>query len=300
MFPRRTDRFVLDSGVDPQRAWRGMLQVWATEAEPAYARWTRWTAERDGEYHLGASPDAVSRTFWDLVARADRDPIEFEGVKLTGDHIRAARGVFFYPATAAPLVGALKAAAEGRPLPAGPSAAELMKVLRPAEPASDNGTAVFWSVVCGDTDAWPRDPERYRRDAVRDKQRYPLYGDMASTIKPCAFWQRPLEAATPMRERAGALTVQNEWDSQTPLVSGQGLHRSLRGSRMVLALGGEGHGVYVADPGSCANAPVNAYLASGRLPAGDVTCRTAPGTAERGTAPRRPLPLPFPAVPQRF
>ncbi|MER5811204.1 alpha/beta hydrolase [Streptomyces sp. NPDC002033] len=297
MFPRRTDRFVLDSGVDPQRAWRGMLQVWATEAEPAFARWTRWTAPRDGEFHLGTTPQAVSRTFWDLVARADRDPIVLDGQKLSGDDIRAARGLFFYPARAAPLVSALKAAAEGKPLPAGPSAGELLKTLRP-EPGPDTGVAVFWSVVCGDTDAWPRDPERYRRDAAQDKRRYPLYGDMASTIKPCAFWQRPLEAATPMKTRADVLTVQNEWDSQTPLVSGQGLHRALKGSRMVLALGGEGHGVYLADPGSCANAPVNAYLASGRLPAADVTCRTEPGAARRGTGPQRPLP--FPVAPQRF
>ncbi|MFD5506604.1 alpha/beta fold hydrolase, partial [Streptomyces sp. NPDC127051] len=46
MFPSRSDRFVLDSGVDPQRIWRGMIQVWATEAEPAFKRWTQWTAER--------------------------------------------------------------------------------------------------------------------------------------------------------------------------------------------------------------------------------------------------------------
>lgn len=85
-----------------------------------------------------------------------------------------------------------------------------------------------------------------------------------------------------------------------PLVSGQGLHRALKGSRMVLAAGGEGHGVYLADPTSCANAPVNAYLATGRLPAGDVTCRSAPGDADRREASERRGPLPFPIGPQRF
>lgn len=300
MFPQRTDRFVLDSGVDPQRIWRGMFQVWASEAEPAFKRWTEWTAERAGEFRLGNTPKAVSDTFWALVARADADPIVLEGQKITGDDIRAARGLFFYPAQAAPLVRELKDAAEGRP--AAPGAANRWRSVRSGaqEPASDNGSAVFWSVVCADTDNWPRDPERYRRDAARDKVAYPLYGDMASNIKPCAFWQRPLEAPTPMRTRANVLTVQNEWDSQTPLVSGQGLHRALKGSRMVLAAGGEGHGVYLADPTSCANAPVNAYLATGRLPAGDVTCRTAPGDGDRrGASPRRG-PLPFPIGPQRF
>ncbi|MFJ4780040.1 alpha/beta hydrolase [Streptomyces sp. NPDC088762] len=305
MFPERTDRFVLDSGVDPQRIWRGMLQVWATEAEPAYARWTRWAAERSGEYGLGDTPKAVSDTFWGLVARADRDPIDLDGQKVTGDDIRAARAVFFYPAQASPMVAAIKAAAEGKPLPAGPAVERAKKQLSgapAAEPASDNGTAVFWAVVCGDTGTWPRYTEQYERDAAKDKVRYPLYGDFASNIKPCAFWQRPVEAATPMRTRANVLTVQNEWDSQTPLTSGQGLHRALKGSRMVLAAGGEGHGVYLADPNSCANAPVNTYLTTGRLPAEDVTCQNPAGGTERreSLSPSPSRPLPFPAGPNRF
>ncbi|MFF5701226.1 alpha/beta hydrolase [Streptomyces sp. NPDC012794] len=301
MFPSRTDRFVLDSGVDPQRLWRGMFQVWATEAEPAFARWARWTAERDAEYRLGATPEAVSATFWGLVARADREPVEFQGMKLTGDDIRTMRPLFFSPQQAAPFVSALKAAAEGAPQPAGLTVPDLRKVLRAADPASDNGTAVFWSVVCGDTDSWPRDPGQYAREAARDKARYPLYGDFASNIKPCAFWQRPAEAATPMRTRANVLTVQNEWDSQTPLVSGQGLHRALTGSRMVLAMGGEGHSVYLAEPGSCVNAPVNSYLSTGRLPARDVTCRSVPAPAQRqDVRPSPASPLPFPAGPLRF
>ncbi|MGW0364005.1 alpha/beta hydrolase [Streptomyces sp. NPDC002990] len=315
MFPARTDRFVLDSGVDPQRIWRGMFQVWATEAEPAFARWTQWTAERSGEFQLGETPKAVSDTFWALVARADREPIEFEGQKFTGDDIRTARALFFYPAQAAPVIVALKAAAEGKPQPAGSAVPDVKKLLADvradgpgavrragpaADPASDNGTAAFWSVVCGDTGVWPRYTEQYERDAVKDKAKYPLYGDFASNVKPCAFWQRPVEAATPMKTRADVLTVQNEWDSQTPLVSGQGLHRALKGSRMVVAAGGEGHGVYLIDPASCANAPVNAYLTTGRLPDEDVTCQTPAPGAERRESLTPSQPLPFPAGPGRF
>ncbi|MEU6313023.1 alpha/beta hydrolase [Streptomyces sp. NPDC047014] len=303
MFPERTDRFVLDSGVDPQRIWRGMIQVWATEAEPAFARWTRWAAERSAEFGLGDTPEAVSATFWGLVARADREPIDFQGQKINGDMIRTARGAFFYPAQASPMVAALKAAAEGRPPAAGADPAEVKRLLlgvRAAEPVSDNGSAVFWAVVCADTGSWPRYTEQYERDAAKDKVRYPLYGDFASNIKPCAFWDRPVEAATPMRRTANVLTVQNEWDSQTPLTSGQGLHRALKGSRMVLAAGGEGHGVYVFDPASCANAPVDAYLTTGRLPAADVTCQNpAPSAAgKRLTAPDGRLPVP--GAPGRF
>ncbi|MFJ3921883.1 alpha/beta hydrolase [Streptomyces sp. NPDC090022] len=297
MFPQRTDRFVLDSGVDPARAWRGMIQVWAEGAEPAFERFTQWAAERDGEFHLGGTPAAVSRTFWDLVARADRDPIEVEGQKMTGDDIRGWRPIFFYPREAAQFVAALKAAAEGRPAPTALPDASRFTRAGLAAPAEDNGTAVFWSVVCGDTDAWSRDPEQYRRDAVRDKARYPLYGDFASNIKPCAFWDAPAEKVTAVNNRTPVMTVQNEWDSQTPLVSGQGLHRALKGSRMVLVEGGEGHGVYALDPTSCANAPVSAYLATGRLPYEDITCRTE--QAPRREAAPKPVPS-SPIPPGRF
>ncbi|MER5758017.1 alpha/beta hydrolase [Streptomyces sp. NPDC002082] len=307
MFPGRTDRFVLDSGVDPDLIWRNMFRSWATESEPAFARWTQWAAERSGEFHLGESPAAVSKTFWDLVARADRDPIVFQGEKINGDDIRGARALFFYPAQVTPLVVALKDAADGKPAVTPGASGPDFNMKRalagesgpaPAEPASDNAVAVLWSVVCGDTDSWPRDPERYRRDAIRDKAAYPLYGDFASNIKPCAFWPRPLEAETPMKARAAVLTVQNEWDSQTPLASGQGMHRALKGSRMVLALGAEGHGVYLADPSSCAAAPVTAYLTTGRLPAEDIACRAPAPGGERQVAPVKPLPIP--SGPGRF
>ncbi|MFF2774432.1 alpha/beta hydrolase [Streptomyces sp. NPDC058052] len=300
LFPRRTDRFVLDSAVDPARIWRGMIQQWAEGAEPAFTRWAGWTARRDAAYRLGDTPGEVRAAFWKLVARADRTPVELDGERLTGDDIRIGlRAAFFDPRAAADLVVRLRTAAEGGTPPAAPSRRPAPE--RPAPPSfaagalaetpADNMDASFWSVVCADTRAWPRDPERYRRDAVRDQAAYPLYGDVASHIKPCAFWPAGAEPATRMDTAAGALILQNEWDSQTPLASGQGLRRVMRGARMVTVLGGQGHGVYGS--GSCADATATAYLTTGRLPAGDLACRTAPQQA------RHDLRLPLPA-PQGF
>ncbi|MER5935468.1 alpha/beta hydrolase [Streptomyces sp. NPDC002054] len=296
MFPQRTDRFVLDSGVDPNRIWRGMFQVWATGTEPAYRQWTRWAAQRNDEYGLGTSPEAVSKTFWGLVERADRVPIDYFGTKLTGDDLRASREMFFHPNQASIIVKQLKKSAAGQsepaPVPAGGAAAP-----EPKDLPTDNSIAVVWSVMCGDTGAWPRSTGQYAREAAADKKKYPLYGDVASNIKPCAFWDRPVEEATPMDKAAKVLTVQNEWDPQTPLSSGQGLHRALKGSRMVLAAGGRGHGVYLLDDTSCANATVNRYLSTGRLPAKDVTCQNPPAETSRRVAPNsseQPLPVPFP------
>nr|WP_206325293.1 MULTISPECIES: alpha/beta fold hydrolase [unclassified Streptomyces] len=300
MFPRRADRFVLDSAVDPARVWRGMIQVWAEGAEPAFTRWADWAARRDATYRLGDTPGEVRAAFWKLVADADRTPVELDGMRLTGDDIRSGtRASFFDPRAAAELVVRLRAAAAGgtppapsrrtapeRPAP--PSFASGAAARAGADVPDDNTDASFWSVVCADTRAWPRDPERYRRDAIRDRAAYPLYGDIASHIKPCAFWPAGSEPATRVNNSSGALILQNEWASQTPLVSGQGLRRALKGARLATVLGGQGHGVYGS--GSCADATATAYLTTGRLPAADVTCRATPQQARQDL--RLPLPSP--------
>ncbi|MFG1666256.1 alpha/beta hydrolase [Streptomyces sp. Y7] len=304
MFPGRSDRFVLDSAVDPARIWRGMIQVWAEGSEPAFTRWTEWTAERHSTYKLGKTPEAVRKTFYDLVAQADRKPIDFDGTKLSGDDLRAGlRATFFSVRDAAEAVVELKKAAEGRarsgdreietPAPLPPSFGRVVP--------ADNGTAGFWSVVCADTRNWPRDPEQYRSDAIRDKARWPLYGDFVSNIMPCAFWKKTgSEPATKVDNKVGALILQNEWDSQTPLASGQGLRRVMKGSKMVTVLGGVGHGIYGSK--SCADKTATTYLTTGRLPAKDATCQAAPTARERATPDPLPLPTPpgIPGMVSRF
>ncbi|MFI0908464.1 alpha/beta hydrolase [Streptomyces sioyaensis] len=303
MFPQRTDRFVLDSAIDPARIWRGMIQVWAEGSEPAFTRWSKWTAQRNATYKLGNTPDKVRRTFWDLVAQADRKPIELNGTLMSGDDIRAGRAMFFSVREAAETIVELKKAADGRAPAVTPDTGTPK---RPAPPAfgravpSDNASASFWTVLCADTRAWPRDPEQYRRDAVRDKAKYPLYGDFASNIKPCAFWKKNgSEPATKIDNKVGVLTLQNEWDPQTPLSSGLGLHRVLKGSKMVTVAGGVGHGIYGSK--SCADKTATAYLTTGKLPAKDVTCQAPAPERERSSAGKLPLPTPpgIPGMPGR-
>ncbi|WP_432117300.1 alpha/beta hydrolase [Streptomyces sp. bgisy032] len=307
MFPKRTDRFVLDSAVDPARVWRGMIQVWAEGAEPAFTRWTEWTAARHATYKLGRTPEAVRKSFYDLVARADRKPIDLDGTPVTGDDIRSGlRGMFFGTREAAEAVAELKKAAAGAST-APSTGRDNLRTPEPVPPSfgrtvpDDNGDAGFWAVVCADTRAWPRDPEQYRKDAIRDKARYPLYGDFASHIKPCAFWKKSgSEPATRIGNSVRALILQNEWDSQTPLTSGQGLRRAMKGSKMVTVAGGVGHGIYGTK--SCADKTATAYLTTGRLPAKDVTCKAAPAADERATPNRLPLPTPpgLPGMAGRF
>ncbi|MCM3805015.1 alpha/beta hydrolase [Streptomyces sp. DR7-3] len=302
MFPGRADRFVLDSAVDPARAWRGMIQWWAEGAEPAFDRWTEWAAARSERYGLGDTPKKVDRTFWDLVQRADEKPIEMDGAKYTGDDVRGMmRGAVFGVKEGTELVVELKKAAAGEPASAKrlPAPAGTARPAADADVPSDNGTAGFWTVVCNDNSAaWSRDPESYRRDAIEDKGRYPLFGDFASSIKPCAFWDRSAEPATVVNNEVGSLVVQNEWDSQTPLPSGQALHADLKGSKMLTVLGGEGHGVYPSG-NACADGGVEDYLTTGKLPAKDVTCEATAGSNGDARENRKRDVLPGAPLPQR-
>ncbi|MEU7179755.1 alpha/beta hydrolase [Streptomyces celluloflavus] len=280
LFPQRADRFVLDSAADPARAWRGMFQAMAEGAEPAFTRWSEWTAQRHKTYNLGKTPAEVRKTFWNLIAQADRKPIDSGGSPLTGDDLRSElRPEFFHVQRAAEKVAELKKAAEGtKPAPSGTPE----RAPDPVPPASgravpaDNDAASAWAVLCSDTLPWSHDPEQYRRNAIRDKARYPLYGDFAANIKPCAFWKPGSEPATTVNNQVSALILQNRWDPQTPLPGARSMHRALHGSRMVTVAGGEGHTIYgVAN--SCADKSATAYLTTGKLPAKDLTCHTTGG-----------------------
>ncbi|MFB6891319.1 alpha/beta hydrolase [Kitasatospora sp. NPDC056327] len=273
MFPRRADRFVLDSALDPALVWRGVLRGAAEAAESAFTRWTRWAAERDAAFGLGTTPQEVRATFWDLVARADREPITLAGQVFDGGAIRGQYRSFVRVEAITPFIAALRAAASGTPAPAGSGAGVAQAETPPQTPDADNNASVTWAVLCAEGGDWPRDPEQYRRDIVRDRATRPLAGDFGATIQPCAFWKSaPRETATVINNGARALIVQNEWDPQTPVEMARGMRRFLHGARMVTVAGGEGHGVLVNGRPTCADADVTRYLTTGRLPAKDRTC----------------------------
>ncbi|MGW0707333.1 alpha/beta hydrolase [Streptomyces sp. NPDC002643] len=275
LFPRHSDRFVLDSAVAPNAFGRGTIQAMASGSGPAFREWSRLTARKDRTYHLGHTPARVRAAFWKLVARADRAPLRYmgsdeghRGQALSGADIRDwLRAEFFAdPDKAAREVVALRKARSTRRDPVSKD---------PADSIEDNATALYWAIMCGDNSAsWPRDPARYRHEAPRDGARYPLYGDFASNVTPCAFWPRGSEPATRVDNGVRALVVHNQWDPQTPLASGRAMHRALHSSRMVYVAGGRGHAIYGL-PGApkCVTRTVDAYLTGGSFPKRDLICR---------------------------
>ncbi|MEU5161332.1 alpha/beta hydrolase [Streptomyces sp. NPDC020875] len=265
MFPHRSDRMVLDSAVDPKLAWRDMLRAWASGAEPAYDRWLTWASKENARLGFGSTPQAVAKTFWDLVARADREPLRIGETTFDGAQVRQfMRPLFFYKEEGAQILQLFKDAADGKPVPPAPDLT-----------MPDADISAFHAVACGDAAA-PRNPATYARDSVRDAKRYPVFGDHTSNITPCAFWDRPAEPTTKVNNSVKSLIVQAEWDSQTPLFTAQGMHRALKGSRMVTVDEGETHGVYRYGISECADNVTTKYLVTGELPGKDVTCAANP------------------------
>ncbi|MEE4024520.1 alpha/beta hydrolase [Gordonia sp. PKS22-38] len=74
LYPRHTDRLILDSGVNPELVWNGVL----ASQTPGYKRRVHqmmaWIAQRDNIYHLGRTPLAVYRKWSAKVAEESGVP----------------------------------------------------------------------------------------------------------------------------------------------------------------------------------------------------------------------------------
>ncbi len=268
LYPRRSDRMVFDSNVDPDRAWRGMIQIWTLSSERGFDLFAAWAAQRDDTYGLGTTVEAVRTTFRELLNELDRTPVTVEGETYDGNRVRIdVRGIGQHEERN------LEAAELLRKLLAARGKAASIATAAAPEPEPDNRDAVQLAIMCGDA-RWPTDVDQYRREAIRDSQRYPMMGGQTSNIAPCAFWPAPREPRTEIRDNKAesVLLVQSSHDTQTPVEGA----RHLRGllpdnSRLAVVEGSWRHGAY---PGNCADDTVTRYLAYGELPARDVTCQS--------------------------
>ncbi|WP_308209963.1 alpha/beta hydrolase [Actinomadura madurae] len=102
-----------------------------------------------------------------------------------------------------------------------------------------------------------------------------MFAPLTRNVGPCAFWPvRPAEPPTSVGGRLPALMVAATGDTRTTYASSRALHRLLPGSRMI-TLDADVHAPYQRGyPNACVRDTVNGYLATGRLPAGDLTCPT--------------------------
>lgn len=270
MFPHRSDRFVFDSVIDPDRYWTGLVQDWGPADESAVDGWAQWVAGYDEQYHLGTDVEQVRRTIDDLVQRAAQEPIEVAGYSVD-DHllpflVHNMSHNFRLNHTLAGTVRDLVDAAAGWPVnTAGSAVEEWLSSLH------SNENSIMAVIACGDGDA-PKDPEYYRRAIEQSRDSQPIFGAMANNIQPCAFWPRPVEAPTVVRNEVPALIVNATGDSRTPYPGAVGLHQHMSRSRMVTLEGVRVHLTFRPGLSACVSDTINSYLVDGNLPEDDVTC----------------------------
>lgn len=264
LFPDRSDRFVLDSTLDPETfASPGWMRDYAPQAEQAFTHWTAWAATHDNTYHLGKTPTAVRSSFYAIVKQMGPD---------SGGSMRQTmrRSVYDVKRASEYVVEHRNDTAETLPWmpPSGPD-----ETINPIDSAIK---ALYYTVVCGESRGWPTNPGDYRQAALEAKKKFPLAGDIANDITPCAFWPyQSAEAPIAVSNSVPLLMIHNQWDGQTPLPGAQAARRLLHGSRMVTVKNGQGHGIYLENGNTCARTHVSSYFITGQLPTTDLTC-TAP------------------------
>jgi pimeloyl-ACP methyl ester carboxylesterase len=273
LFPHRVDRFVLDSPVDYDRAWRRYELGRIPAFEENFAAFTAYVAANDATYGLGGTTAEVAETLRAAFAAAAVEPI------VAGDHawtdgelgslaVLATLFEQLWPVVATDLAAIL--AGNPPPIPIDPRPAALPGT--PGVPA-DNHTAVNTAFRCGDN-IWPRDPATYRRDVARLGARYPVYGPSSANLNPCAFWPVSRDNTVPLatNRAPAALVVAALHDASVPLASSTATARAIAGSRLVTVdrrvhvplLSGQGN--------ACLAGAVTGYLVDGQLPDRDTAC----------------------------
>ncbi|MEU3518478.1 alpha/beta hydrolase [Streptomyces sp. NPDC006654] len=275
MFPGRTDRVVLDGVIDPARYNPRLLRGAEPANRHALRDFAAWAAARHPVYGLGRTRDAVLAVVDRIRAAAERAPLRVGGYRV--DESVAPLVVFnglsqdddaAYADLARGLRD-LRDAAAGRAVSPDPWLADMLGFLLTGSQSSYGSAQT--SVLCGDVGA-PRDPETYWRDVRRARVEDPLFGPVTNDIGPCAFWDPPREHPTVVRDDLPALLVNATGDPRTPYGGARAVRRDWPGSRLVTLRGADQHAVFGVYGSDCVDATVEAYFATGRLPAADVTC----------------------------
>ncbi|RCV52169.1 alpha/beta hydrolase [Marinitenerispora sediminis] len=298
LFPRRVDRLVLDSVVDPDTPWYAANLAQSRALDAAADNFFAWIARHDAVYRLGGTGEQVRRRYFEVRARLAEHPLEgrFGPTELENTYVTAAYDSAYWPALAAALAGYASGEDPAALLEAGAAYGESAE--------TDPTYGAYLATECTDS-AWPRDPAVWRRDGRAAHAEAPFQGWNNTWYNaPCMFWPAAhgdwfqIDGS----RAAGALLVQASEDGPTPLAGAHSMLRRFPAARLVVEEGGVSHGVSLRG-NACVDEAVVQYLRDGSLPeaaaatgTADLSCATRPEprprTAQTGPPPAD-LPLPL-------
>ncbi|PPK65692.1 TAP-like protein [Actinokineospora auranticolor] len=257
LFPDRTDRVVLDSSgdPDPSRVARGWAANFAVGARDRFPDFAAWAAARDAEYHLGATPDAVTRHYLAVAETLDHNPRP----DLSGALLRSIVFTSLQSDASFPLAATVLRGDPTPPLPV------------PSPEAFQRIVAVGAATACNDV-RWPRSVEAHAAAVARDRTEYPLTGGMPANIWACSFWPYPAGDPVVISSRGpeNVLLAQNRRDPNTPYSGALRMRAAFGHRARMVSVDSGGHGAYLANGNACGDAAVTAFLVDGTHR--DATC----------------------------
>ncbi|MEU6717436.1 alpha/beta fold hydrolase [Nonomuraea sp. NPDC046802] len=288
LFPGRVRTMALDGAVDRALSPDRLVTDATVAVEDSFEQFAAWCDRTDQCPLRGRDVGQV----WDaLVGRAERDPIPINGSRpLTAEELRYVAYVFLtqLPEYGVGLATAIVQAEQGD--------AALFGTMRGQALDDPASTAAYRSILCLDIAPGLDDFGDLRR---RHQQVRALAPHLRGTSEfwdmttGCVGWPIPA-ANTPRPGKIHGvppvLVVGNTHDAATPLRWARSLSARIEGSGL-LVNDGLGHTAYLRS--TCATEQMDRYLATGRLPAAETTCRAAdaPSTGRPGgSAPNTQVP----------
>ncbi|MFF0446588.1 alpha/beta hydrolase [Streptomyces sp. NPDC004609] len=294
LFPSHVRRMVFDAPVNPARdkIWYRSNLDQSLAFESRWADFRAWVARHDAVYGLGATPEAVARSYEQARARLAEKPA---GGRVGPGQLQAAfLGAGYYDDYWVPRATALSEYLRGNDKPLIAQAAP-----RPASaPAAENASAVYTAIECNDA-PWPADFAVWDRDNTELARRAPFETwDNVWMNLPCAYWSGPRQRPLDVRTKRGALPpvliLAAERDAATPYEGARELARRLKGAVLITEEDAGTHGIG-GGPNACVNTHLENYLLRGETPVRRASC--APRPEPDPTSPQRRARQPEPARP---
>ncbi|WP_189325358.1 alpha/beta hydrolase [Streptomyces flaveus] len=288
MFPRRADRIVLDSALNPDLFGPDLSSTQGPAVNATLRNWAAWAAGHHDRYHLGATTAEVMATMDRINQAATRGPLRVGSHKVDSRllsqilwSVTGGDSEEVYADYAAD-VRVLSDAARGIEVTPPKALDEALTDLSTSTDA-DGTFSVQTAIQCADR-AVSRDPETYYRDIQAHRADEPLFGPLTRNISPCSFWPTaPAEPPTKVHNAVPVLMVGATGDPAAVYPGQQVAHRALAGSRLVTLRGAFRHTVYAglfAPQNKCIDDTVNRYLIEGKLPNTDTTCPVMPSPSD--------------------
>jgi len=284
LFPSSTDRFVLDSNVDPTAVWRQQFRDWGPGGAIRFPDFAQYVADNDATYHLGATQAQVRQTYFQLIDQLHAHPITLDDGTVLNDAMfrELTFGSLYNDADFSSGAAIWQLAKEGA---SGSTVRTAVSKLALDIP-SDNAAASGLSVACNDVQ-WSRNVAQYRSEYVHDSVAYPLFGALGSNIWPCAFWaNNPVESPVNINSAgpSNILMVQNLRDPATPYAGARNMHTALGQRSRLVSVNQGGHAIVGLTPNACANDTATNYLAYGTFPTSDTYCPAEPAAPTMSAA----------------